>query len=61
MTGLRWLIALLSLLAFVSCGVKRPPVAPVRDPVTPPPLNLNCSPTDENCDKTDPNYQPRKR
>lgn len=55
------LLAALSLLCFVSCGVKLPPVAPQQDPVVAPPPSPNCSPSDENCDKTDPNYQPRKR
>jgi hypothetical protein len=50
-----------ALLAFPSCGVKLPPVAPQSDPVAPPPLKLDCSPNDETCDKTDPNYRPRKR
>lgn len=58
---MRLLIAALSLLTIVSCGVKLPPVAPQRDPDPVPPPNMDCSPSDENCDKTDPNYRPRKR
>ncbi len=52
------IFALLSLFLYVGCGVKGPPIAPVRDPV-PPKLELNCSPQDPKCDVEDPNYVPQ--
>lgn len=39
----------------LGCGVKAPPIAPVRAP-EPAVLNLDCEPEDPKCDRTDPNY-----
>lgn len=60
MKAFRWIVIVLALFS-ASCGVKRPPIAPQREPDPTAQTKLNCSPYDEDCDKTDPNYQPRKR
>lgn len=51
---LPFLVSALAL--FSACGVKSPPIAPIRN--VSPPLFLDCSPYDANCDATDPNYVP---
>lgn len=50
---------LLALLVY-GCGVKAPPIAPVREPA-PAAQKLDCSPKDPDCDVVDPSYQPQGR
>lgn len=49
-------LALAASAGLCACGVKGPPIAPVRNPI--PQVMLDCSPYDLHCDRTDPNYQP---
>lgn len=53
----RTLALTIFLFLLFSCGVKTPPVAPVRGDQKLPQI-IDCSLSDPACDRTDPNYKP---